>query len=191
MLISDLVYAHSSVNVGGNYNFEFKDMKNYVDFQPFTVLLLTSVSGVNDVIGEAAFIYCGILFSIRKFCNGRWIYSFDKCIADLKSECPNVLPPTKQAINVPVKNFRETGSVENKEHVRRPTRLSDVVVEDIRQRILRSPRKSVRRLSRETGLSVGSCHTALRKSLNLYPYRLSSLHELTPVDFTKRLDYCR
>ena len=106
-------------------------------------------------------------FRSGNFINGRWIYFFHKCIADFKSEYPKVLPPTKQAINVPVKNFRETGSVENKEHVRRPTRLSDVVVEDIRQRILRSPRKSVRRLSRETGSSVGSCHSALRKSLNL------------------------
>ncbi|CAI9733625.1 Hypothetical predicted protein [Octopus vulgaris] len=56
---------------------------------------------------------------------------------------------TKQAIN------------ENKNHVRRRTHLSDDVVEDIRQRILRSPRKSVRRLSHETGLSVGSCHAKI------------------------------
>ena len=49
----------------------------------------------------------------------------------------------------------------------------------------------MRRLSRETGLSVGSCHYALRKSLKLYPYRMSSLHELIPTDCQKRVDYCQ
>ncbi|XP_014782553.1 uncharacterized protein LOC106877993 [Octopus bimaculoides] len=117
--------------------------------------------------------------------------SFDNCVTDFKNEYPNVPPPTEQAINVLIKKFRKTGSVEKKKPVRRRIRLSDDVVEDIRQRILRSPRKSVRRLSHGTGLSVGSCHTALHKSLKLYPYRVSSLRELIPADFTKRLDYCK
>ena len=130
-------------------------------------------------------------FRSGRFINERWIYSFDDCISDFNRQFPNVASPTKQAINVLIKKFRATGSVENKKHVRRRTRLSDDVLQGIRQRIQRSPKKSVRRLSRETGLSVGSCHYALRKSLKLYPYRMSSLHELIPTDCQKRVDYCQ
>ncbi|CAI9721860.1 Hypothetical predicted protein [Octopus vulgaris] len=114
---------------------------------------------------------------------------FGDCVTDFKSEYPNVSLPTKQVFNVLIEKFRKTDSVGNKKHVRRRSRLSDDVVEDIRQRILRSSRKSMRGLSFESVLSVGSCHTALYKSLKLYPHRVSSLHELIPADFTKRLDY--
>jgi len=122
--------------------------------------------------------------------NGHWIYSFDKCIVDFEKEYPNVLSITKQSINNLIKKFRSTGFVQNKEHVRRRTRLSEHVIEDIQQRINQSPNKSLRRLSNETGLSYGSCQNALRNRLRLYPYRVTCLHELLPHDYAKRIAYC-
>lgn len=50
---------------------------------------------------------------------------------------------------------------------------------------------SWRSLSHETGLFFGSCHSSLHKSLKSHPHRVSSLHEVIPVDFAKRLDYCK
>ena len=39
------------------------------------------------------------------------------------------------------------------------------------------------------GLSIDTCITILRKDLHLFPYRLTSVHELDPSDFLKRVQF--
>jgi hypothetical protein len=57
--------------------------------------------------------------------------------------------------------------------------------------VTRSPHKSLRKLSAQTGISLGSARTALRKILKIYPYRKQVFHELIPGDYAKRVNYCR
>ena len=61
----------------------------------------------------------------------------------------------------------------------------------IQMAITRSPHKSLRKLSAQTGISLGSAHTAVRKKLKFYPYRMQAFHELIPGDNAKRVNYCQ
>ena len=61
----------------------------------------------------------------------------------------------------------------------------------------RSPKKSVRRASRELAIPVMSVWRILRRRLKLRPYRLQLLQALKPIDYGARaelgcrLDVCR
>lgn len=130
-------------------------------------------------------------FRSGRFLNERWIYSYDACSMDIADQFPTAQVPSKEAIRKLVDKFRTTGSVINQKHNRRPSRITENTVEEIRQRMLHSPNKSIRRLSLETGLSVGSCHKIVRNGIHMYPYRISVLHELIPTDHAKRIRYCQ
>jgi hypothetical protein len=71
--------------------------------------------------------------------------------------------------------FRDTGSVQDRNRSDRPSVLSDDSLDDIRQTLLRSPRKSLRNLSLESGLSYGSVCKAT-KILKLHPHRVYITH---------------
>jgi hypothetical protein len=64
--------------------------------------------------------------------------------------------------------------------------LGTTGLDDIRQTLLRSPRKPLRKLSLQSGLSCGSVHKAT-KILKLHPYRVHVMHELKELDKEKRL----
>ena len=65
------------------------------------------------------------------------------------------------------------------------------ILQDIQTAITRSPRKSLRKLSAQLGISLGSAHTAVRKMLKFYPYRMQVFQELIPGDNAKRVNYFR
>jgi hypothetical protein len=64
-------------------------------------------------------------------------------------------------------------------------------MQDIQTAITRSPHKSLRKLSAQTGISLGSAHTAVRKMLKFYPYRMQVFHELILGEYAKTVNYCR
>ena len=120
----------------------------------------------------------------------RWSYSYQQCLNDFQENYPNAEVPPKSTLVDLIHRFRQTGSVHDKKSPGRPKRLSEDTLMNIRDRMDQSPKKSLRRLSAETGLSVGSCFTAVRHELHLYPYRIHAVHELLPTDFNKRVMYC-
>ncbi|KAJ4432161.1 hypothetical protein ANN_20777 [Periplaneta americana] len=79
---------------------------------------------------------------------------------------------------------------ERKKSVRQPTKVTEDAVEDARERMQRSPNKSVKKLTVEIGVSYGNAHKILRKKLGMFPYKVSVVQELKPPDFTARLKYC-
>ncbi len=85
--------------------------------------------------------------------------------------------------------FRETGSVLNKKHNRRPHVLTEEKLEQIKQSFERSPRKGLRHRGQNNGISKTSCGRAAKKS-KFHPYRVSVVHELKPADYVKRVKYC-
>ena len=70
-------------------------------------------------------------------------------------------------------------------------------VERVSDAFSRSPKKSVRRASRELPIPVMSMWRILRRRLQLRPYRLQLLQALKPTDYSARaelgyrLDVCR
>jgi hypothetical protein len=56
--------------------------------------------------------------------------------------------------------------------------------------MVQSPKKSIRKLSQQVGVSYGTAHTALKKRLCLHPYKITAVRELKPGDSAKRVAYC-
>lgn len=98
--------------------------------------------------------------------------------------------PAKSTIQDLVKKWRTTGDVSNAKRDKQPTVRTPEVVANIADVIGRSPTKSTRRLSQQTGISRTSCRRILH-GLKMYAYRVSVVHELKPVDLVKRVRYCQ
>jgi hypothetical protein len=73
----------------------------------------------------------------------------------------------------------------------RPSILTEKKGLDISDRMLQSPKKSIRKLSQQVGVSCGMAHTALKKCLRLHPYKITAVHELKPGDSAKRVACCK
>ena len=99
--------------------------------------------------------------------------------------------PVKSVIAKMIKKFRETGSLLDKNRNRQKSVSTPGILQDIQTAITRSPHESLRKLSAQTGVSLGSAHTAVRKMLKFYPYRMQVFHELILGDYTKRVNHCR
>jgi len=93
------------------------------------------------------------------------------------------------AIAKMIKKFRKTGLLLDKNRNQQKSVLTPGILQDIQTAITRSPHKSLRKLNAQTGISLGSAHTAVRKMLIFYPYRIQGFHELIPGDYAKRVNY--
>jgi hypothetical protein len=63
------------------------------------------------------------------------------------------------------------------------------VIEEAKQAMEEAPGTSIEHLSQQLGVSIGTCHSIVKKDLHLFPYRLTSVQELHPVDLPQRLEY--
>jgi hypothetical protein len=135
----------------------------------------------------------GCLFHKCNNCSCRTlpgISSYLTCQNEFRDTFPDSPVPNKSTLSRLVNRFRDTGSVQDRNRSGRPSVLSDDSLVDIRQTLLRAPRKSLRKLSLQSGLSYESVHKA-RKILKLHPYRVLVTHELKEPDKEKRLQYVR
>ena len=62
-------------------------------------------------------------------------------------------------------------------------------VDAVRELVVRSPRKSIRRLSAEANIHRSSVQRILRADLHVFPYKIQSQNELTPQQMTKRFEF--
>jgi hypothetical protein len=98
--------------------------------------------------------------------------------------------PSKFTIQRLVERFRETGSTGEKRRSGRHYVRSNDSLEDIRARLLQSPRESLKKLYQQTGIAYGSVQRATKR-LKLHPYRGQVCHELKEIYKDKRMRYCR
>jgi hypothetical protein len=88
--------------------------------------------------------------------------SYLTCQNEFRDTFPNSLVPNKLKISCLVNRFRDTGSVQDRNRSGQLSLLTDDSLDDIHQTLLHSPRKSLRRLSLQSGLSYRSVHKANR-----------------------------
>jgi hypothetical protein len=124
--------------------------------------------------------------------NGEWVYSINACKEEFFAKFPNcniveanLIAHIRRIVN----RFVATGSVEKGKSVGRPP-VNEEIVEDLRQRIEQSPKTSLRKLSLQADVPLSTCQKIVRKNLNLYPYKITTLQELRPGDSERRLEYC-
>jgi hypothetical protein len=77
---------------------------------------------------------------------------------------PDSVVPNMSTIQRLVERFHETGSIGEKRHSGHPSVLSNDSLEDIRACLLQSPRKSLRKLAQQTGMTYGSVQRATKVS---------------------------
>ena len=100
--------------------------------------------------------------------------------------------PSKHAIKTWIKNFEETGSALKKKptgrtrSARTPQNIEGVLVS-----ILRSPRRSVRKLAAAVRLSRKCVRRILHVDLKFHPYNLQIVQEQKEKDHQLRLEFCQ
>jgi hypothetical protein len=85
------------------------------------------------------------------------------------------------------KKLETTGSVLTQHTGGR--KMCDHTVQDVKVWLLASPRKSLRRLSQETGIPYSTCQRADKKA-KLHPYYVSVVQELLPMDLQENVWCC-
>lgn len=106
--------------------------------------------------------------------------------------------PRHKCIYAWVKKFRTHGTLLNlnaksqrETHSGRPrTSRTAENIATVRDSVVRSPRKSLRRRSQELGINRESVRRILINDLHLYPYRIQIKQKLTPDDMRKRVTMC-
>ena len=87
-------------------------------------------------------------------------------------------------------NFvKEDACHQGKGRAGRPS-VTEETVDRVHETFTRSPRKSVRRASRELKIPEPTVRKILRKRQQLYPYKLQLVQKLQPDDPSKRLAFC-
>jgi hypothetical protein len=91
-------------------------------------------------------------------------YFTSKSFAAVREAFSNAYPdkevPNKTTVERLVTKFRDTGSVCDRKHVRRRTVLTGETLRNAEETAARSPQKSLRGLSQQSGLSVTNGKTA-------------------------------
>jgi hypothetical protein len=85
---------------------------------------------------------------------------YAECQNAFKNSFPDSVVPNKCTIQRLVERFRETESIGEKRRSGRPSVLSNDSLEDIGASLLQSPRKSLRKLSQQSGMTYGSLQRA-------------------------------
>jgi len=68
--------------------------------------------------------------------------------------------------------------------------MSEETIQNVKDRLLASSKKSLHRISQESGLSRSTCQHAAKKA-KLHAYRISVVHELKEPDQVKRVAHCQ
>ena len=97
--------------------------------------------------------------------------------------------PQKKQIWTWYKKFEEEGCLCRVEGSGRPP-ISEENVEEIRRKLVNSPRKSIRRTSFETQIPKSSVMRIVRKRLQMRPYKLQFVQALNADDKRKRIQFC-
>jgi transposase len=100
----------------------------------------------------------------------------EECTQDVQqrfqAQFPETEVPHRNAVRQLIQKFQETGSVCDATRSGRPSILTEKKLLDISDHLLQSPKKSIRKLSQQVGVSYGTAHTALKKT---YAYTLTKL----------------
>ena len=102
---------------------------------------------------------------------------------------PDIRAPHRDTVRKLVNRFREKGSVLDRKPQRTRHVLTEEKLDEIGQTLEHSPRKSLSRLSQETGVSQFSAWKATTL-LKLKPYKITVVQELQPHDTVSRVCNC-
>jgi hypothetical protein len=113
--------------------------------------------------------------------DGNWEYSVSACFEEFQERFPIVAivyEQFRQTLHLCLNNFRESGTIGRKEGSGQVKKRTQEVIGNVQQIMEDSPTTSIRHLSQQVDLSVGTCQKILKEDLHLFPYRLTAVQEL-------------
>jgi hypothetical protein len=96
-----------------------------------------------------------------------------------RDQFPDSAVPNRSCVHKIVNNLRETGSLRDKRNELKRQVLTEEKLDDIGARLENSPRKSLKRLAQEAGVSKSSARNAT-KLLILKPYKCTNCNHVIP-----------
>jgi hypothetical protein len=126
--------------------------------------------------------------------DGNWEYSVSACFEEFQERFPIVAivyEQFRQTLHLCLNNFRESGTIGRKEGSGQVKKHTQEVIGNVQQIMEDSPTTSIRHLSQQVDLSVGTCQKILKEDLHLFPYQLTAVQELHVNDLPQRLNYCQ
>ena len=124
------------------------------------------------------------VFLVRKY----WqTGSFKACQTAFRTEFGERRAPSKCCIQKLVKKLDTTGSLLTQHAGGR--KISEETIHDVKERLLASPSKSLRRPSQETNLPYYTCQRAAKKA-KLRAYHVSCVQEFLPMDHERHVRFC-
>ena len=124
------------------------------------------------------------VFLVRKYWQSG---SFKACQTAFQMEFGERHTPSKCCIKKLVKKLEVMGSLLAQHGEGR--KMSEETIHDVKEWLLASPSKLLRRLSQETNLPYCMCQRAAKKA-KLHTYHMSCVQELLPIDHKKRVRFC-
>ncbi|XP_076042036.1 uncharacterized protein LOC143025940 [Oratosquilla oratoria] len=105
------------------------------------------------------------------------------------SEIIKLLKVAKSTVYHVVNRFKELGTSEDRPRSGRPrTARTKKVVNAVRERMRRNPKRSIRKLAKDMNVSNTLMRTIVRKDLRLSPYKMRKRQFLTPLQKQKILE---
>ena len=98
--------------------------------------------------------------------------------------------PDRHCVVALMKKFEQTGSVQDRLRSGRPSVINNEALQNLTNKLDRSPHKSFRRLLQKVGMSLTSTYRAVKKQ-KFFPYKVSAIYELKAQDTEKRVIFCR
>ena len=92
---------------------------------------------------------------------------------------PNIPVPSAETIRRLAKRFKETGSMNNRKSNRKRSVLTEEKLDQIGERLEHTPKKSLKRLAQETGISESSARNATML-LKLKSFSASTVSMVSP-----------
>jgi hypothetical protein len=103
--------------------------------------------------------------------DGNWEYSVSACFEEFQERFPIVVivyEQFRQTLHLCLNNFRESGTIGRKEGSGQVKKRTQEVIGNVQQIMEDSPTTSIRHLSQQVDLSVGTCQKILKEDLHLW-----------------------
>lgn len=100
---------------------------------------------------------------------------------ELQSEIAKRLKISRQSVSRTLGRFHELGNLEDRPRSGRPATVNSSRTRNIlRNKIRRNPKRSMRKMAKELGVSEWSIRNIVKHHLHLKPYKLQRVHLLNP-----------
>jgi hypothetical protein len=117
--------------------------------------------------------------------------SYKKTQQTFSQRFPMASVPHKTTIKRLVSKFQSGRGVANiVRDPRQPKSLTEEKMAEVQGLVIDNHRLSLRRIGQQADLPHTTVHLALRKHLELHPYKVTVVHELLPADRDARLLFC-